>query len=67
MSKHNSTTAPSHYYEPRKAVAQQPVVIEYRKPRYPAQDGEYIATIIAIGVWGFAIGMLIVAAWAGVL
>lgn len=61
-----TTTSPSRYYEPR-SVAQQPVVMEYRKPRYIAEDGEYIATLIGLAVGGFALGMLIAAWWAGVL
>lgn len=56
------TTSPSRYYE-RQTNAKEAVRIEY--PAAP--DYEAIAAILGAAVWGFCLGMLIVATWAGVL
>ena len=66
MSKKRSTY-PSHYYARQALPVKQPVVMEYQKPRYMAEDGEWIAIIIGAGVWGFALGMVAVAFMAGVV
>lgn len=58
----HTTTHPSRYYE-RQAPAQAPVVLEYQQ----VHDNEAIAAIIGAAVWGFALGMVVIAAWAGVL
>lgn len=55
------TTHPSRYYE-RQAPAQAPVVLEFED-----NDNETIAMVLGAAVWGFALGMVLVAAWAGVL
>lgn len=55
------TTSPSRYYE-RRSPAQAPVVIEFTQPDYEAW-----AMILGAAVWGFALGMYVVAGWAGVL
>lgn len=60
MNKHR-TTSPSRYYE-RQSPAQEPVHFEY-----PANDYEMIAMTIGAAVFGFALGMIVVASWAGVL
>lgn len=56
-----TTTHPSRYYE-RQSPAQAPIVMEYTQPDYEAW-----VMILGAAVWGFALGMLIVAGWAGVL
>lgn len=55
------TTHPSRYYE-RQSPAQTPVVLEYTLPDYEA-----VAMVLGAAVWGFALGMFVVAGWAGVL
>jgi hypothetical protein len=59
------STYPSRYYE--RSAAQREVVMECRKRPYLADDGEFIATMIGLVVFGFALGMLLVAWWAGIL
>jgi hypothetical protein len=56
------STYPSHYYARQALPVKQPVVLEYRKRGYIAQDGEWIAAMLGLGVCGFAFGMLL-AAW----
>jgi hypothetical protein len=60
MTKHR-ITSPSRYFE-RQSPAQAPIVMEYVKPDYEAW-----AMILGAAVWGFALGMVVVAGWAGVL
>ncbi len=56
------TTHPSRYYE-RQTLTKEPVRLEY-----PAtSDYEAIAVILGVAVFGFALGMVVVASWAGVL
>jgi hypothetical protein len=57
------STSPALYFE-RQTHAKDPVVLEYE---YPANDFEQIAVILGAAVWAFAMGMLVVALWAGVL
>ena len=61
----SKSTNPSRYYE--RSAAQRQVVMEYRKRPYLADDYEFIATLVGLTVFGFALGMLLVAWWAGVL
>lgn len=56
------TTSPSRYYE-RQTNAKEPVHMEY--PATP--DYEAVAAILGAAVCGFALGMIAVASWAGVL
>lgn len=56
------TTSPSRYYE-RQTHAKDDVKLEY--PAAP--DYESIAAILGAAVFGFAIGMIVIATWAGVL
>lgn len=56
------TTSPSRYFE-RQTHAKEPVKLEY--PAAP--DYEAIAAILGAAVFGFALGMAVVAAWIGVL
>lgn len=58
------TTHPSLYFE-RQSPAKEDTIIEYREPGI--QDGEVIMMILGMAVCGFALGMLVVAFWAGVL
>jgi hypothetical protein len=56
------TTSPSRYYE-RQTHAKDDVQLEY--PATP--DYEAFAAILGAAVCGFALGMIVVATWAGVL
>jgi hypothetical protein len=58
------TTAPASYFE-RGTPVKDPVILAYKRDRLAA--GELTALIIGAVVWGFALGMLLAAYWAGVL
>lgn len=67
MTKKYRSTYPSHYYARQSLPVQQPVVMEYRKRDYFAEDGEWFASLLGLGVCGFALGMLMAAWFMGVL
>lgn len=55
----------SEFYAPKPSLpVQQPVRLEYREPRINAS---VLVTWFALVVVGFAAGMILAAAWAGVL
>lgn len=62
MKKHQSTS-PSLYFE-RQTHTKDPIVLQHHDG---ITDGEAIAAILGAAVWAFALGMLVVAWWAGVL